>query len=250
MRFLFAYVAICVLAGCSQYSADLSFARAPGLGYRNAGLFPPGRLYLFDSTTATLTKLADDIPLRQIPIADPPTTLTSTNIRGIALNGTFGSPQAKLGVAAEIGSKVAFVAERAQREKYSSVYTALTEAYKGGLAAGEDMKSRWYVDDVTRRNSGLYYVVINEIVRTDRTSLSTGGPSGSQIASISVTPPGMPPISVSVTDSKLVECSGSASPCFFDATVISPYKNEQGNLDFKVARNVNVDLLSEAFRKL
>ncbi len=241
-------------AGCHAAGeariADLSFSRAPGLGYRNAGLFPPGRLYLFDQAAATLTKLSDDIPLDKKPSDATPTTLTASNIRGIALSGDFGSAANKLSASLSVGSRVAFTAERAVRERFASIYSGLAKAYAAGLSEGQDMYSQWYVKDVTT-NANLYYVVINDIVRADKAGLSIGGAQGQNTAELSVSVPGLPaPLRISIVDNRLAECSGASAPCFFDAAVIKPYIGEANRLSFRATRAANLDVLSDAFRKL
>jgi hypothetical protein len=240
------------LGGCAQYySADLSFARVPGLGFRNAGLYTPGYLFLWDARQNKLTKLQEDIFLAKQPRTDPPTDLNQTNIRGISITGEFGSSAEKVSAEINLGQKIEFRAEQAVRERYQSVYTALAQAYTEGNARGEDMSHRWYVKDVTHRGSGLYYVIITGIVRANKTTISYAGEEGPEIGSVSVTVPGkLGTIKVNVKNSNVAECSGKASPCFFDVMVVAPFINNSGRLDFESARNINKDKLSAAFRSL
>ena len=251
MRFILVVLTCLSAAACNPYTADLSFARAPGLGYRNAGLFSAGRLYLFDQSSGRLTKLADDIPLEKKAGDSTPAMLSSSSVRGIALNGDFGSAEAKASVRLSLGSKIAFSAERATREEYGSIYTGLSKAYSAGIAQGQDMRAQWYVSDAVKKDSGLYYVVISEIVRADKTTLSVGGIDGGNVADVSISVPGKPgAIKVSLTDSKLVECSGQSAPCFFEVSVVKPYLDDEKKLAFLPARNADLDLLSDAFRNL
>ena len=253
MRAVIWIVGALLLAGCQQtanHSADLSFSRAPGLGYRNAGLFSPGRMYLFDQASGTLTRLSDDIVLERQEGSTVPTTLSATNISGIALSGAFPSAAAKVEAAVAIGSKVSFVAEKAVRERYSSVYTGLAKAYTDGTAAGQDMKGQWYVDTVIA-DPNQFYVVVTDIVKADKTSLSVGGLTNDNVVDVSVTVPGLPaPLKIAVSNGRLVECSGNASPCFFNVSVVRPYIGPNKLLAFRAATNFKGDALSEAFRKL
>ena len=235
-----------VLGGCAKYSADLSFARAPGLGFRNAGLYTTGYLFLWDSRANKLTKIQDDIFIAKQPITEPPTDISSTNIRGISITGDFGSAEQKISAQAALGQKIQFTAEQAQREKYQSVYSALAQTY---TSSGSEIRQQWYVNDVTRKGSGLYYVVITGIVRANKTTIAYGGEEGPEIGGLSVTVPGkLGTIKVSIKSANSAECSGKASPCFFDAMVISPFISDKKTLDFRAARGVDLDMLSEAFR--
>lgn len=245
-----ALVALC--AGChhSDFGADLSFSRSTGLGYRNAGLFSPGTLYLFDQSAATLTRLSGDIPLQRRANEAAPTTLTSTRIDGIALTGSFPSAAVKTEIAAAVGTKVSFVAENAVRDDYQSVYTGLAQAYRAGLDAGDDMKGQWYVDEVVSQR-GKYYVVVNGIVRADKASLSVGGLKDDNVVDVSVSVPGLAtPVKVAVTHGRSVNCSGKSSPCFFSVSVVKPYIGPEKRLAFREGRGVDLDKLSEALRKL
>lgn len=252
MRVLFGLALAALCAGChhSDFGADLSFSRSAGLGYRNAGLFNPGTLYLYDQNAATLTRLSDDIQLQRNAGSQVPTTLTSTRIDGIALSGTFPSELVKSEVAAAVGTKVSFVAENAIRDDYAKIYTALGEAYTVGAAAGEDMLGRWYVREVARQR-GKYYVIVSSIVRADRAALSVGGVKDDNVADISVSIPGLAtPVKVAVTHGRAVNCSGKAAPCFFGVSVLKPYFGPGGRLNFRDGRGVDQNRLSEALRKL
>ena len=248
----FGLILAALCAGCQQgdFGADLSFSRSAGLGYRNAGLFNPGTLYLFDQNTATLTRLSDDIPLRRRPSEAAPTTLASTRTDGIGLTGSFPSAAVKAEVALAIGTKITFVAENAVRDDYNQVYTGLAEAYRSGVAAGEDIKGRWYVDEVVGQR-GKYYVVVSGIVRADRASLAVGGMTGDNIADVSVSVPGIAtPVKVGITRGRSVDCSGKSAPCFFSVSVIKPYYGPERRLAFREGRGLDLDRLSEALRKL
>lgn len=245
-----ALAALCAACQQGDFGADLSFSRSAGLGYRNAGLFNPGTLYLFDQSTATLIRLSDDIPLQRRPGEAAPTTLTSTRIDGIALTGTFPNEAVKTEIAAAVGTKVSFVAENAVRDDYQSVYTGLAQAYRTGTDAGEDMKGRWYVDEVVGQR-GKYYVVVSGIVRADKASLVVGGLKDDNVVDISVSVPGLAtPVKVAVTHGRSVNCSGKSAPCFFNVSVIKPYLGPEKRLTFREGRGVDLDRLSQALRKL
>ncbi|SHG03401.1 hypothetical protein SAMN02745157_3416 [Kaistia soli DSM 19436] len=241
-----------LLAGCQTpplYTADMSFAKATGLGYWNTGLLPVGRLYLWDTKNNRLTLIADDIPLAKRPTAEPKTELSSTNVQGIAVEGSFGSDAIKTAVTAEVGRQVAFTAKGAVREQYASIYTGLARAYSDAVAAGEDVDTHWSVTDATRPNSGLYYLIISGVVRADQTSLTQKGLKDENIANISVSVPGLgKPVALKVVNGNAVGCNGPSAACFFEATVLKPYINANRRLDFAPARDVDVKLLPGAFR--
>jgi len=252
MRALLGLALAALCAGChhSDVGADLSFSRSIGLGYRNAGLFNPGTLFLYDQSTATLTRLSDDIPLQLRPSNASPTTLASTRIDGIALTGTFPNEAVKTEIAVAVGTKVSFVAENAIRDDYESVRTGLTLAYRAGVDAGEDMLGRWYVDEVVRQR-GKYYVVVSGIVRADKATLAVGGMAGDNIADVSVSVPGLAtPVKVALTHGRSVNCSGKSAPCFFSVSIIKPYIGPQKRLAFRDGLGVDTARLSEALRKL
>ncbi|HEV2552132.1 MAG TPA: hypothetical protein VGV17_00070 [Bosea sp. (in: a-proteobacteria)] len=252
MRSLICLALAALCAGChhSDFCADLSFSRSAGLGYRNAGLFNPGTLYLFDQSSATLTRLSDDIPLQKRASDAAPATLTSTRIDGIALTGSFPNEAVKTAIAAAVGTKVAFTAENAVRDDYQSVYTGLAQAYRAGMDAGEDMKGRWFVDEVVAQR-GKFYVVVTGIVRADKASLSVGGIKDDNVVDVSVSVPGLAtPVKVAVTHGRAVNCSGKSAPCFFSVSVIKPYLGPEKRLSFREGRGVDIDRLSEALRKL
>jgi len=241
-----------LLAGCqtNTYTADMSFAKAPGLGYWNSGLLPAGRLYLWDTRSNKLTIITDSVEFVQEPSREPPTNLSSTNVQGIAVEGSFGSNAIKTAVSAEVGRQVEFNAQGAVRERYGSIYTALSNAYIKDASSG-DVDTHWSVADATRPKSGLYYVLISGVVRANDTSLSHKGLKDNNVASVTVTVPGLgKPLSVNVINGAKIGCSGVGSACFFEATVLKPYINANRRLDFKPARDVNLKPLSDALRDL
>jgi hypothetical protein len=220
------------LAGCSStdFSTDLSYVRASGLGYRNAALYSAGYLFLWNMEANSLTVLENGIPLEKLD--------------------AFAAGPQRVAAEAALSRKIAFTAESAVREKYRSIYTGLSAAYVRGLAAGEDMRSRWYVDEATAPNSPYRYVLITGLVRADRATATVGGKSGSEIGSIGVEVPGLGSIYVGIDSGAAAECSGNKAPCFFDATVLQPYIASDGNLNFRPAMGTDADALSEALRKL
>lgn len=252
MRILLGLAVAMISAGCqtSDFSADLSYARGAGLGYRNAGLLDPGTLYVYDQNTATLQQLTQEVRLTKKPATEAPTTLRSSRVEGVVLTGSFPSDLVKGEVAAAIGTKVSFYAENAVRDDYTGVFTALADAYTAGAAAGDDMLGRWRVRDVVRQR-GKYYVVVNKFVRADKASISVGGLQNDKVAELSLTVPGFAtPIKVSVTQANAVDCSGKASPCFFDVSVIKPYFGPSGKLNFRDGEDVDRARLTEAIAKL
>lgn len=242
-----------LLAGCgsSTYTADMSFAKATGLGYWNSGLLPVGRLYLWDTHTNRLTQISDAIAFVQEPATEPPTNLNSTNVQGIAVEGSVGSDAVKTAVSAEVGRQVTFEAKGAVRQRYGSIYTALGNAYAKEASDG-DVDTHWSVREATRPKSGLYYVLISGIIRANETTLSQKGLNGSDnVADVTVSVPGIgKPISVKIVNGASIGCSGTGSACFFEATVLKPYINENRRLDFQPARNVDLKPLSAALRNL
>ena len=180
-----------LLGGCSQYTADLSYVRASGLGYRNAALYTAGYLFLWDTSTNQLTQLETSIPLQKAPSSEAPTTLTSTSVSGISIGGSFGTGLEKITAEAALSRKVAFTAENAVRENYEHTYTGLSQAYNAGIAAGEDMRQRWYVDEAIAAGSPYRYVLVVGLVRASNATASVGGKSGNEIGSVDVDVPGM-----------------------------------------------------------
>jgi hypothetical protein len=240
------------LAGCSStdFSTDLSYVRASGLGYRNAALYSAGYLFLWNTEANTLTVLENSIPLERLDVSETPTNLSSSSVSGVSISGSFAAGPQRIAAEAALSRKIAFTAESAVREKYRSVYTGLSAAYVRGLAAGEDMGARWYVDEATAPSSPYRYVLITGLVRADRAAATVGGKSGSEIGAIGVEVPGLGSIDVGIDSGAAVECSGNKAPCFFDATVLQPYIASDGNLNFRPAMGVDADALSEALRKL
>ncbi|MCX5493839.1 hypothetical protein OSH11_03895 [Kaistia dalseonensis] len=242
--------ALCVgsLSGC--YIADMKFVEVKELGYRNNARYEAGYLFLWDTRSNKLVQLADDIPLTAKPNREPPATIVASDIQGIQIEGGTGSEATKIAIAAEVGRSLQFKAENLIRERYDSVYTGLTAAYLEGQARGENLRERWYVSDATKPRSPYYYVVITGVIRTDKTVLTTAGANGTDsVASVSVTAPGLGvPVKVAIRNGSSYECSGKSAACFFKVTILKPYINEKGGLDYKPALNADVSKLPEAFR--
>ncbi len=242
------------MAGCQSspvYTADLSFSKAPGLGYWNTGLLPAGRLYLWDTHQNRLTLISDSVELTKQNSGEPPTALTSSNIQGISVEGSFGSSEIKSAVTAEVGRQIEFQAEGVVRERYGSIYTGLAKAYAAEIAEGNDVATHWSIADATRAGSGLYYVVISGIVRADKTSVTQKGLKDNTMADITVTVPGSNnSISLKVINGNTISCAGASSSCFFELTVLKPYINAQKRLDFAPARDADLTQLPSALRGL
>lgn len=246
-------VLLVLLSGCSNttdYVADLSYVRAPGLGYRNAALYTAGYLFLWDTRANTLSVLESDIPLQKIAPSEAPTTLKSTATSGVSIQGSFGSAAERIAAEAALSKRVELTAENAVREKYSSTITGLSRAYVNGLNAGEDMRQRWYVDDAVRANSPLRYVLVTGLVRATKATVAVGGKSGNEIGKVAITVPSIGELKVGVDRGSVADCSGASAPCFFEPTVLKPYLAPNGNLNFRVDSGASREKLSAALKEL
>jgi hypothetical protein len=245
-------IALLLLTGCAttQFNADLSYVRAAGLGYRNAALYTAGYLFLWNTGTNELAVLENSVSLERKDSPEAPATLRSSSVSGISISGEFGSGAAEVAAEASLSRKIEFTAENAVREDYKAIYGGLAQAYRDGLAKGEDMRARWYVDEATTASSPFRYALVTGLVRASRATASVGGKSGSEIGSVVLDVPGLGSIDVGIDRGAAVECSGQAAPCFFEPTVLKSYIAADGNLNFKVDLGTNRDALSEAFRKL
>jgi len=244
---------VLLLSGCSKsenFVADLSYVRASGLGYRNAALYTAGYLFLWDTGSNRLSELENNIPLERITATENPTTLKSTSISGVSIEGNFGTADQKVAAEAAFSKKVEFTAENALREKYKSTITGLATAYKAGVDAGEDMRGRWYVAEATTPKSRLRYVLVTGLVRAGKATVSVGGKSGTEVGKLSISVPNAGEIKVGVDRGSLVDCSGQSAPCFFEPTVLKPYVAENGNLNFRVDSGASREQLSAAFQKM
>jgi len=245
-----ALLAAILLASCADtYTANLEFARATGLGYRNVGLFTVGSLYLWDSEQNTLILLDDNVPLVPRPSTEEPTLIVSTEVRGISVVGRGVTPANEASAELAVGRQVQFRAEGAVRERYSSVYTGLSSTYVAQLAAGDDVRTRWRVDDASRLDSPLRYVVITGLVRADLTRTIIGGIDSESAGTFRVSVPELGSINVQFTNAQSSECAGDQAPCFFEVTVLKPYIGESGTLQYQPVP-ADLDRLSDAFRTL
>lgn len=245
-----AFLLVAVAAGsCTSYRADLGFAHTTQLGYRNTGLVSAGDLWIWDTSSNELTFLESDLQFER----QESTRLASyrtDRVRGISVAGDFGSEDQKAAVEAAVGRRLQFEVDNAVRDKYGPIYDAVSDRYRSGLASGEDMRGRWYVDRATEEGSGLYYVLVRSVVRADRAQIKVGGAEDESIATLSVRLPGdVRPVSVDLVNAATAECSGESAPCFFDVSVLEPFLNSNGNLDFRTVLGVDEDRLSEALRQ-
>lgn len=237
-------------AGGDKFSADLSYVRAAGLGYRNAGLYSAGYLFLWDKSKNEMTLLSDEIEFEKAPTSESPTTLKSTSVSGVSINGNFQTPAEKLAAELSFSKKIEFTAENAVRERYRSTITALSNAYLKGVNGGEDMRARWYVGEATRPDSSLRYVLITGLVRANSAKASIGGKSGNEVGALSLDVPSVGSIKVAIDRGTQVDCTGIQAPCFFEPTVLKPYIASNGNLDFRVDAAGDRGALSKAWQTL
>lgn len=238
-----------LVGGCNSYRADLSFAHTTQLGYRNTGLVSAGDFWLWDTRSNELTVLEEDLQLAKLG-STRFASYRSDRVRGVSLSGNFGTEEEKAALEASVGQRLRFEVENAVRDRYDRTYDALSDRYESGLDADEDMRGRWYVDEATARESGLYYVIVRSVVRADRAEVEIGGAEGENVATLSIQLPGdVQPVRVDLVNAASAECSGESAPCFFDVSVIEPFFNASGNLDFRPARGVDRDRLAEALRR-
>lgn len=248
------------LSGCipwakpqPQLTANLSYVRTGSVGFANSGLVLPGYLYVWNTKKNTLELISKDIPLTPKQITAAPTTLVSSGVVGVTVDGSFGGTGVtKTAISAAVGRKIEFRAENAVRQDFSpSTVEALVTAYREGQARGQDLRSQWLVAEATQPKSHLLYVVVDSVVLADKARIAQTGVKGDDsVASVTVSVPGLTkPIVVAIENGAVTECGGTASGCFFSVQVYRPYLAGPDNLlNFRVASIPKPEDLVQAFR--
>lgn len=243
-----------VAAGCAapvdQVIANFQYSNAGNLGTQNAGLFEPGSLFLWDTTTNKMSFL-EVIPLIRVGISPAPADISSFNVAGIELRGVPVGADEDL-LRASLGAQSTFVAKSAVREDYGRLISALA-AYTTDLVdqgADPDLTLR-------PRDPGIHVVLIRSAVRAESTQLSIGGVAAANPDSTVAISVG-DSLTFNVRASSSTSCakpvgsnsSATAPVCFFNVAVFDPeYQEGNPRLQF-LPHYPDSSQLSSAFRNL
>jgi len=243
-----------LFSGCvhnnEQVTANFQYSNAGNLGTQNAGLFEPGSLFLWDTTSNRLSFL-DVIPLTRVGGSPAPADVESANVAGIEFTGIPVGADDKL-LKAAIGASASFVAKSAVREDYGRLISALADYTTDLINQGADPDST-----LRPREPGMRLVLIRSAVRANSSELRIGGIDATEPNSVVAVNLG-DTISLSVRAGSSTSCakpagSGSSTTapvCFFNASVFDPeYQEGNPRLQF-LQRSTGDDQLSNAFRRL
>lgn len=240
--------AVSACAPGNDISVDLDYSQIGGLGYRNTSILAPGTTYLWNTQTNTIDKVAE-LTLTSNGTQPEKSNIEATRFFGLGIEGSLPDGVGRSAIEAAVSSRATFTADQAYRDKHSSVWTALSNYYRDETLKGRDVEADWRTRE-TQNGQPYLLVVVKDIIRTDnaRTQLGGGGEGGSS-ASISVALAGSETVNLSLKNLNSQACSGNSAPCFFDVEVYQTFYQDNGNLNYRSANNVNRAGLSDAFRK-
>ncbi|TAY14023.1 hypothetical protein [Rhizobium leguminosarum] len=244
---------ICVgfaLVGCqSTTTITPSFEYAStSLGVYNSGLLNVGQLFVWDRKDNTLTRL-DEVPFPSPPASTTePTTLTASNISSVSFSAGV-SAAVKAGASAAIRDNVSIEVQRGSREEYNSTITLISNEIIRKRNAGEDVDRNWLLSRAAKENSGLDYVMVRGVVKSDKAELIARNAVNGKLE---ISAPGEKGGNVSIDLSKesLASCVGDRSPCFLSFQVLDPYINAKGNYDFEPVRGVSNSQIANLLKRL
>lgn len=253
----FLFIGALALSGCNLWSTQpvvsansvsvgLDFANT-SLGYRNSGLYSPGRLYLWDQERNELTRIAQSVDLPEIGRTGPQ-TMEASRVGGFSLVTSATLPDtATAEIATRIERDLSFRIADAERVRNGRIYSAISEAYRRTIDEGVDAYRAWRVEDaVTQPSRYKYVLIIEPIYATSETITLDNTASGE--ASFTVASEELGAISVEIPETATASCSGAQALCYFDVAVMTASLNDNRNLDYTPAAYSSA-ALSEAFRK-
>lgn len=249
---IFSLALILTLMGCGggaeRITANFQYSNAGNLGTQNAGLFEPGSLFLWDTTTNNLSFI-DILALTPVTGNPAPADVASSNVSAFELSGIpVGSDEDLL--QARIGAEASFMANSAVREDYRNLVTALatyvTEMKEGG--ADPDLAFR-------PRDAGFRIVIVRSVIRAQSSELRIGGTDATDPNSVVSLQAG-DGITFNIRAGSSTSCArpqgsnGTLPACFFNVAVFDPkYVPDNPRMQFAPATG-SMDSLAQAFRGL
>ncbi len=236
------------IGGAERVTANFQYSNAGNLGTQNAGLFEPGSLFLWDTTTDNLSFI-DVLALTPAGGNPAPADVASSNVSAFELSGIpVGSDEDLL--QARIGSQASFRANSAVREDYVNLVTALatyvTEMKEGGVDPDLTLRPR---------DAGFRLVIIRSVIRAESSELRIGGTDATDPNSVVALQLG-DGITFNVRAGSSTSCarpqgsSGALPACFFNVAVFDPkYVPDNPRMQFAPATG-SMDSLAQAFRGL
>lgn len=224
---------------------DLDYANT-SLGFRNSGALSAGRLLLWDQQEQTLVTLQSDIALATLPPTSP-VNLEASSVQGVTVSASVSlTDEAQAAIASEVRNNVSFVVQDAVRLNSTRIYSGLSNAYEQLTASGVNAFAAWRVADATGSPDRFKYVLLIDEIRASSETLSYEN-SSTNSASFSIIDRVSGEIRVEIPSNSTAECSGENVTCYFNASVIRAFINENGNLDYSPAAFSRTALV-DAFR--
>ncbi len=250
MRLTIICLVAIVTAGCQTVSVDVSYVKT-NEGFLNSGLLTIGDLFLLDTSDNTLTKLArlNGKSVETFRESVPFSSKNAENIRGAVINGEV-SQAVRATIELEISSRAYVKLVDGRRDEIKHTFDAISEQIESEIARGNDVATRWYLDEASQRGSPLRLALVvgaikanKSVVGYDREIAANGsirvptGPRGS--------------VNVKIVGSSIEKFEGNKVPVFLDVEVLEVFKNNKGNYDYRFDRKFGERIqLSAALRKL
>lgn len=226
-----------LMGGCQSQVITPSFEyAATSLGVYNSGLLTVGQLFVWDTNGGTLTRL-DEVPFPDRPTTlTGPTSLMATQVSSLRFGGGI-SAVVQANAAAAIENNVAIRVENGTREEYRNTIGLIAQEIVRRKSAGEDVGTAWLLDRAVGPGSGLRYVIVSGLVRSDRAELALSNVRSGELKLQIADGRGGNAV-IDLSRSSLSSCVGAGSPCFVSFVVLDPFINERGNYDFRPVTGV------------
>lgn len=241
------------LAGCGgggteRITANFQYSNAGNLGTQNAGLFEPGSLFLWNTSTNSLSFI-DVLPLTLTGGAPAPADVASSNVSSIALSGIPVGNNEDL-LRARVGAQASFIAKSVVREDYRNLVTALAGYVTEMKEAGNDPDLA-----LRPRDADFRIVLVRSVIRAESSELRIGGTDATDANSVVAIQVG-DGITFNVRAGSSTSCArpqgstGTLPACFFNVAVFDPqYVVDNPRMQFATV-SASTDSLAQAFRGL
>lgn len=246
MRYFQLIILLLVISACQTVTVDVSHVKTDK-GFLNSSLGNLGDLYLFDTSTLKVDKLAN-VNLTKIKTGFSFNNIKAVDLQGVDIRGNLDAT-IKAQVELEIANKSFIELEKGKSIEYEETFNALSKRINREISRGRNLGFSWFLDEATEPNSSLRYLLVYGAVLSEKakigfdSSLVTGG-------KIEIPTGRFGSLTIKVSGSSVEEFEGEAIPVFLKIFAIQAFKDKNtGNYKFRIDRNFDSSKLTSSLRR-